>query len=171
MDDFFKNIRSTPVNVGNLIEEPGVSENKIQLLNDIETKPEDYLNQLPTGDTPVSVNQQCQYELTQFKRNALSKNENPKPCEVRPEIDRKDKCSLKPTEIIGPIDKPNRRKDTKDEVISFRSKIYDSISTKTISLLDKVTTNFSVFTKEEGAPFEEEGQLLPFDILLNFINL
>lgn len=25
MDDFFKNIRSTPVNVGNLIEEPGVS--------------------------------------------------------------------------------------------------------------------------------------------------
>ncbi|XP_022832664.1 uncharacterized protein LOC111360742 isoform X1 [Spodoptera litura] len=159
MDDFFKNIRSTLVNVDNIIKEEPISENKIdhsKLLKDIETKPKD--------DTRVNVNQQY-IIIKQLKRNDLNANDNSGPCEGRLEADQKDISSFKSMEVIGIVDKSYRNKDTKDEVKSFRSKIFETIMTKTSSFLEQVTASYSALTKEEEAPIGDEiPERLPFDM-------
>ncbi|CAH1647736.1 unnamed protein product [Spodoptera littoralis] len=154
MDDFFKNIRSTLVNVDNIIKEEPISENKIdhsKLLKDIEIKPKDHVNQLPKDDTRVNVNQQYVI-IKQLKRNDLNVNENSGPCEGRLEADQKDKFSFKSMEVIGIVDKSNTKKDTKDEVKSFRSKIFETVMAKSSSFLEKVAASYNVLTKEEEAP-------------------
>ncbi|KAH9637282.1 hypothetical protein HF086_006926 [Spodoptera exigua] len=63
MDDFFKNIRSTPINIDNIINaDPIISEIKMdesKSLKEVENKPEDNLCQLPQGD---NINQQIKYD-------------------------------------------------------------------------------------------------------------